>query len=151
SIVDVAASRGIPWIRLNRHSLVQLGYGINQRRIQATVASTTSSIAVEIACDKEDTKNLLEAQSIPVPKGNIVRDEEGLKDAIEGLVFPLATTPLSANHGRGATIDVRNSVQAVQALATAKKISRTVIVEEYLTGYDHRILVINYKFSCAAQ
>ncbi len=82
SIVEEAAARGIPWIRLNRHSLVQLGYGINQRRIQATVASTTSSIAVEIACDKEDTKNLLEAQSIPVPGGKIIYDEDDLKEAV---------------------------------------------------------------------
>ena len=71
SIVEEAIGRNIPWVRLNRHSLVQLGYGINQKRIQATVASTTGSIAVEIACDKEDTKNLLEAQSIPVPRGRI--------------------------------------------------------------------------------
>src|SRR5690606_27263044 len=69
SIVEEAARRKIPWIRLNRHSLVQLGYGVNQKRIQATVASTTSSIAVELACDKEDTKNLLEASEIPVPRG----------------------------------------------------------------------------------
>ena len=94
SIVEEAAARGIPWIRLNRHSLVQLGYGINQRRIQATVASTTSSIAVEIACDKEDTKNLLEAQSIPIPNGKIIRDEDDLKEAIYDLGYPLVIKPL---------------------------------------------------------
>ena len=81
-IVDEAVSRGIPYIRLNRHSLVQLGYGVNQRRIRATIASTTGSIAVDIACDKEETKNLLGAAEIPVPKGRIVYGEEGLKEAI---------------------------------------------------------------------
>lgn len=151
SIVEEAAARGIPWIRLNRHSLVQLGYGVNQKRIQATVASTTSSIAVEIACDKEDTKNLLEAQSIPVPRGKIIRDEEDLKEAIDDLGYPLVLKPLNGNHGRGATINVRDWETAVEALAVAKKISRSVIVEKFITGYDHRILVINYKFICAAQ
>ena len=151
SIVEEAAARGIPWIRLNRHSLVQLGYGVNQKRIQATIASTTSSIAVEIACDKEDTKNLLEAQSIPVPRGKIIRDEEDLKDAIDDLGYPLVLKPLNGNHGRGATINVRTWEMAVEALVIAKKISRSVIVEKFITGYDHRILVINYKFICAAQ
>jgi cyanophycin synthetase len=69
SIIDEAVSRGIPYIRLNKHSLCQLGYGENQKRIQATVTSQTSSIAVEIACDKEETKDLLEQADIPVPKG----------------------------------------------------------------------------------
>jgi cyanophycin synthetase len=151
SIVEEAAARGIPWIRLNRNSLVQLGYGVNQKRIQATVASTTSSIAVEIACDKEDTKNLLEAQSIPVPRGKIIRDEDDLKDAIKDLGYPLVLKPLNGNHGRGATINVRTWEMAVEALTIAKKISRSVIVEKFITGYDHRILVINYKFICAAQ
>lgn len=151
SIVEEAAARGIPWIRLNRHSLVQLGYGINQKRIQATVASTTSSIAVEIACDKEDTKTLLEAASIPVPKGRIIYDEEDLTEAIDYIGFPLVIKPVNGNHGRGATINITSKEQAVEALAVAKKISRGVIVEKYITGYDHRILVINYKFIAAAQ
>ncbi|MBL7926062.1 MAG: cyanophycin synthetase [Bacteroidia bacterium] len=151
SIVEEAAARGIPWVRLNRHSLVQLGYGMNQKRIQATVASTTGSIAVEIACDKEDTKNLLEAQSIPVPRGRIIYTEEELKDAIDDIRFPLVLKPINGNHGRGATINVRSWEDALTALAVAKKVSRGVIVEKYITGYDHRILVINYKFEAAAK
>ena len=78
-IVDEAAKRGIPYIRLNKHSLVQLGYGVHQKRIRATIASTTGNIAVDIACDKEETKNLLDAAEIPVPKGDVVRTEEGLQ------------------------------------------------------------------------
>src|SRR6187549_1560946 len=82
-IVDEATKRGIPFIRLNKQSLVQLGYGIHQKRIRATIASTTSSIGVDIAGDKEETKNLLDAAQIPVPRGTVVRSEEGLKDAID--------------------------------------------------------------------
>ena len=151
SIVEEAENRGIPWIRLNRHSLVMLGYGVNQKRIQATITSQTSSIAVEIACDKEDTKNLLEAANIPVPKGRIIYDEEDLKAAIESIGFPLVLKPINGNHGRGATINIRNEVDALTALDVAKKISRAVICEKYITGFDHRILVINYKFICAAK
>ncbi|HTL06708.1 MAG TPA: hypothetical protein VL307_00580, partial [Chitinophagaceae bacterium] len=81
SIVAEAVKRGIPFIRLNKSSLVQLGYGIHQKRIRATIASTTSNIAVDIACDKEETKNLLAAAEIPVPRGTVIRTEEGLKEA----------------------------------------------------------------------
>ncbi len=73
SIVEEAASRGIPWFRLNKYSLCQLGYGANQKRIQATVTSETSSIGVELACDKEDTKYLLEKAEVEVPRGDIIR------------------------------------------------------------------------------
>ena len=118
----------IPWIRLNKHSLVQLGYGKNQHRIQATVASTTSSIAVEVACDKEETKNLLEAASIPVPSGRVVYDEEDLESAIKRIGYPVVLKPVGGNHGRGATINVNDWNTAVEALLLAKKISRGVIV-----------------------
>lgn len=151
SIVEEAQARGIPWIRLNRHSLVMLGYGVNQKRIQATVTSNTSSIAVEIACDKEDTKNLLEAANIPVPKGKIIYDEEDLTRAIEYINYPVVIKPINGNHGRGATINIRNWEDAKEALAVAKKISRGVICEKYITGFDHRVLVIDYKFVAAAK
>ena len=151
SLVDEAKTRGIPWIRLNRHSLVQLGYGVNQHRIQATVASTTSSIAVEIACDKEETKNLLEAMSVPVPRGRVVYDEEDLDAALDRIGFPVVVKPVGGNHGRGATINVKTREDAVAALAAAKKISRGVIVEKFITGYDHRLIVVNFKFIAAAK
>jgi cyanophycin synthetase len=150
SIVDEAVKRKIPFIRLNRHSLVQLGYGINQRRIQATVASTTSNIAVEIACDKEDTKNLLEAAQIPVPKGIIVYDEEDLERAIKKLGYPLVTKPIDGNHGKGATTDLKNLEEAKAGFYAAKKYSKAVICERFIVGRDHRVLVINYKFVAAA-
>ena len=150
SIVEEAIKRKIPYIRLNRRSLVQLGYGINQKRIQATIASTTSSIAVEIACDKEETKNLLEAAEIPVPKGSIVYDEEDLQAAIQKINYPIVLKPVNGNHGKGATTNIRTWSEAVEALEAAKKFGRAIICEKYITGRDHRILVINYKFVAAA-
>ena len=75
-IVDEAAKRNIPYIRLNKQSLVQLGYGVHQKRIRATIACTTSNIAVDIACDKEETKNLLGAAEIPVPRGMVIRTKK---------------------------------------------------------------------------
>ena len=151
SIVEEAQSRNIPWIRLNRHSLVQLGFGVNQKRIQATVASTTSSIAVEIACDKEETKNILDAAGVPVPKGYIVYDEEDLENAVKKVGYPLVLKPVSGNHGRGATINITNWEDALEALVVAKRVSRGVICERFITGFDFRLLVINYKLVAAAK
>ncbi len=150
SIVEEAEKRKIPYIRLNRHSLVQLGYGVNQRRIQATIASTTSSIAVEIACDKEETKNLLESAEIPVPRGRIIYDEEDLKNAIDKIGYPILTKPVNGNHGKGATTNIRTWEDAVAGLAAAKVYGRAVICEKFITGLDFRVLVINYKFVAAA-
>ena len=149
-IVDEAAKRGIPYIRLNKQSLVQLGYGVHQKRIRATIASTTSNIAVDIACDKEETKNLLEAAEVPVPKGVVIRTEAGLNDAIEKLGYPLVIKPIDGNHGKGNTTNIINQEQALKAFEAAKEYGRNVIVEKFITGFDFRALVINYKFICAA-
>jgi cyanophycin synthetase len=149
-IVDEAAKRGIPFIRLNKQSLVQLGYGVNQKRIRATIASTTSNIAVDIACDKEETKLLLQAAEIPVPRGTVVRTEEGLKEAVDSYGYPLVIKPIDGNHGRGNTTNITTWDQAVKALDAAKEHSRSVIVEKFIQGVDFRCLVINYKFICAA-
>ncbi len=149
-IVDEAAKRGIPFIRLNKHSLVQLGYGVNQKRIRATIASTTGNIAVDIACDKEETKALLEAAEIPVPKGMVIRTEAGLKDAVERYGYPLVIKPIDGNHGKGNTTNITTWEQALKALDAAKQYSRSIIVEKFITGFDYRCLVINYKFICAA-
>jgi cyanophycin synthetase len=149
-IVDEAAKRNIPYIRLNKHSLVQLGYGIHQKRIRATIASTTGNIAVDIACDKEETKNLLGAAEIPVPKGDVVRTEQGLQEAIERIGYPCVIKPIDGNHGKGNTTNITDWEMALRAFEAAKVYGRSVIVEKYITGFDFRILVINYKFICAA-
>ncbi|MES2775881.1 MAG: cyanophycin synthetase [Bacteroidota bacterium] len=149
-IVEEAAKRGIPFIRLNKQSLVQLGYGVHQKRIRATIASTTSNIAVDIACDKEETKNLLGDAEIPVPRGTVIRTEAGLQEAIDKYGYPLVIKPIDGNHGKGNTTNITTWEQAVKALEAAKVYGRSVIVERFITGFDFRILVINNKFICAA-
>jgi cyanophycin synthetase len=150
SIVEEAASRGIPWIRLNKYSLCQLGYGANQKRIQATVTSETSSIGVEIACDKEDTKYLLEQAEVEVPRGDIISKESNLEEACNYVGYPLVVKPIDGNHGRGITVDVQNYDDAVVAFHAAKDVSRRVIVEKFITGEDYRLLVINNILVAAA-
>lgn len=150
SIVDEAIKHGIPYIRLNKESLVQLGYGVHQKRIRATIASTTSSIAVDIAGDKEETKNLLHASQIPVPRGTIVRNEEDLRDAIDDIGYPIVLKPIDGNHGKGATTNIQEWSHAVKALAAAQEYSLSVICEHFIKGFDFRVLVINHKFICAA-
>lgn len=151
SIVEEAASRGIPWIRLNKHSLCQLGYGAHQKRIQATVTSETSNIAVEIAGDKEDTKYLLEQAEIPVPKGQILQTEGNLQKVVDYVGYPLVTKPINGNHGRGITVNINNWDDAVTGFKAAKKVSNSVIVEKYITGDDYRLLVINNVLVAAAK
>jgi len=151
SIVEEAQSRRIPWIRLGKNSLVQLGYGINQQRFQATITGKTSSIAVDIACNKEITKKMLEDSAIPVPSGDLVTDNDGLERVIRKIGFPLVLKPLDGNHGRGQTINVQDWETAKEGLVYAQTISHKVIVERYVTGFDYRVLVINHKMVAAAR
>ncbi len=151
SIVEEAQSRRIPWIRLGKNSLVQLGYGINQQRFQATITGKTSSIAVDIACNKEITKKMLQDAAIPVPSGDLVTDTDGLERVIRKIGFPLVLKPLDGNHGRGQTINVQDWETAKEGLVYAQTISHKVIVERYVTGFDYRVLVINHKMVAAAR
>lgn len=151
SIVEEAVSRDIPWIRLGTNSLVQLGYGINQMRFQATITCKTSNIAVDIACNKEETKRMLDMASIPVASGGICVDEEDLDDVIKKIGFPIVLKPLDGNHGKGASINVKNREDAVEGLAYAQKYSRRVIVEKFITGFDFRVLIIDNKLVAAAK
>ncbi len=151
SIVSEAVSRGIPYIRLNRHSLIQLGYGVHQKRIQATMTCSTACFAVEIAGDKNATKDLLEEAGIPVPKGTTVYTQDELKRAAEWLGYPLVTKPLDGNHGKGASINISNWKDAQKGFVEAKKFSSAVMVEQFIEGFDFRLLVINGKFVAAAK
>ena len=151
SIVEEAEARGIPWIRLNKYSLCQLGYGANQKRIQATVTSETSSIGVEIACDKEDTKYLLEQAEVLVPRGDIIGRESSLEAACRYVGFPLVVKPVGGNHGRGITVKIKNYEDALVAFHAAKNVSSKVIIEKYITGEDYRLLVINNVLVAAAK
>lgn len=150
SIVDEAISRDIPYIRLNNESFVQLGYGKNQVRFRATMTDKTSSIAVDLASNKDETKRILEEAAIPVAKGTTIIYEEEVEKAISRIGFPLVFKPLDGNHGKGASINVKTPEDAIAAFHHAKKYSRKIIVEKFIEGFDFRILVINHKFIAAA-
>ncbi len=151
SIVQEAEQRDIPHIRLNAQSLVQLGYGVNQQRIQATVTGRTNMIAVDLASDKDATKNLLGSMGVPVPKGFRLTDEEEVERAVERLGFPVAVKPLDANHGKGITVGLQTLEDVRAAFPLAKKHSRRVIIEQSLTGQDFRALVINNRLVAVAE
>ncbi len=145
SLVDAAERRGIPWLRLNGQSLVQLGHGRHQKRVQATVTSETRHIAVEIASDKEETRSILAALGLPVPKQELVYSADSAVEAAEEIGYPVVTKPLNANHGRGISIRLTTPEQVRAGFDMARQhgTSRGVLVESFVTGFDHRMLVVN--------
>ncbi|GAB4222082.1 MAG: cyanophycin synthetase [Francisella sp.] len=151
SLVEAAKKRDIPYIRLNEHSLVQFGYGKYQQRIRATITGKTTSIAVDISCDKQQTNAILSSLGLPVPKQRTVTTEEGAVRAAKILGFPLVVKPLDGNHGRGISINLKTIEEIKQAFAEAKKVSRYVLIEQYVTGFDHRMLVVDGKLVAAAK
>ncbi|MFZ4100832.1 MAG: cyanophycin synthetase [Sphingobacterium thalpophilum] len=151
SIVEEAVARKIPFIRLNKSSLVQLGYGVNQVRFRATMTAKTSSIAVDLAGNKDETKRILQEQAIPVAKGLTISTNEDLEITLDKIGFPLVFKPLNGNHGKGATINVNSKEEAIAAFAYAQKYSHRVIVERFITGHDFRVLVIDNRMVAAAQ
>lgn len=151
SIVEEAVARDIPWIRLGTNSLVQLGYGVNQMRFQATITQKTSSIAVDIACNKEETKRMLDNASIPVASGSICTNAEDLDACIKKIGYPIVLKPLDGNHGKGASINVLNWADALAGLEYAQQYSRRIIVEKFITGFDFRVLIIDNKLVAAAK
>ncbi len=150
SLIDEAVARDIPWMRLGSNSLIQLGYGVNQVRFQATITQNTSHIAVDIASNKAQTKRLLAMGAIPVAQGDICSCEEELRRTIDSIGYPIVIKPLDGNHGKGASINVSTWKKAVEGLTYAQTYSRRVIVERFITGHDYRILVINNQVVAAA-
>ena len=153
SLVDAAEDRDIPWLRLNEHSLVQFGHGKYQQRIQATITSETKHIAVEIACDKEDTHNLLNDLGLPVPLQRMVYSDTQAVKMAKRIGYPVVLKPLNANHGRGVSIDLTTEEQVITAFAFAREhgTSRAVLVESFLTGLDHRMLVVDGELVAVAK
>jgi cyanophycin synthetase len=153
AILDEAASRGIPFIRLNEQSLVQLGWGRYQQRIRATMTSKTSSLAVDIAGDKDMTTRLLAAAGLPVPRSEIVRTADGAVAAAKRFGFPVVTKPIDGNHGRGVGLDLRAEEEVRLGFARALVESRRglVVVESFVTGNDYRVLVIGGRMVAVAQ
>jgi cyanophycin synthetase len=151
SIVDAAVKRGIPYMRIDEWNLVQLGYGSNSRKIQATIASTTRFMGVEIAGDKDLTKSILGFHGVPVPAGDITRHLDRAVEIANEIGYPVVVKPLDASQGRGIVTNIRSEDELRLAFEEAKKHRATVVVERFVTGRDFRLLVINHKFVAAAE
>ena len=153
SLVKAAEERGIPWLRLNQYSLVQFGHGVHQQRIQATITSETRHIAVEIACDKEDTHQLLNDLGLPVPRQYMVYSDRRAVAAAERIGYPVVLKPLNANHGRGVSINLTTSEQVITAFEQAREqgTGRAVLVESFIEGFDHRMLVVGKELVAVAK
>jgi len=154
TIVTEAEARKIPWMLLSARAMVQLGYGVHQKRIQATLSSHSGILAVELACDKEGTKTMLGDAGIPVPRGTTIQYFDELENAIKDVGgYPIVIKPLDGNHGRGITINVRHWDEAIAAydLATEESKSRSIIIERFYEGSDHRVLVIDGKLVAVAE
>jgi cyanophycin synthetase len=151
--VKAAEERDIPWIRLNDYSLVQFGHGKYQQRIQATITSETRHIAVEISCDKEDTHNLLNDLGLPVPQQRMVYNKRAAVRAARHIGYPVVVKPLDANHGRGVSINLTEDSQIETAFEEAREHgnSRAILVESFVTGFDHRMLVVNNELVAVAK
>ncbi|MBA3893379.1 MAG: cyanophycin synthetase [Gemmatimonadales bacterium] len=143
SLVRAAEERKIPWIRINEQSLIQFGHGRYQQRIQATVTSRTSHIAVELASDKEETNRILGNLGLPVPRQRLVQGVDDAVEAAEAIGYPVVVKPFNANHGRGITIHITTAEEVRAAFEVAREHSRSVIVESFISGEDHRMLVID--------
>ncbi|MGQ0608949.1 MAG: cyanophycin synthetase [Chloroflexota bacterium] len=153
SILDEAALRDIPFIRLNEQSLVQLGHGIHQKRIRATMTSQTGSLGVDIASDKKLTNRLLAATGVPVPRAELVRSEDAAVAAAARIGMPVAVKPLDGNHGRGVMLNLADeeAVRGGYRAARAQSRGGAVVVESYLVGNDYRCLVIGGVLRAVAQ
>lgn len=151
SLVRAAEERGIPWLRLNRYSLVQFGHGRYQQRIQATTTGRTSNIAVELASDKDETNSILRDLGLPVPKQLLVRDKRDAVRAAARIGFPVVLKPLAGNHGRGVAINLRTNEEVEAGFEKAIEHGSTIIVESYIEGFDHRLLVVDGELVAAAK
>jgi cyanophycin synthetase len=151
AIVEEARRRGIPVRRLNSRSLVQLGLGRNLRRIQATMTDHTSSIAVEIAQDKDDTKRVLSDVGLPVPRGEVVRTVEDALDVAAEFGYPVLLKPVDASHGRGISGRLDDAAALRRAFPGASELSRRVVVERFHEGRDHRVLVVSGRVVACAE
>ncbi len=152
SLVKEAQKRNIPWMQLGARFLIQFGYGVNQKRMQATLSDKTGILGVELACDKEATKRILAESGVPVPRGTVINFFDELEEAIDYVGgYPIVIKPLDGNHGRGITIDIRSWEEAEAAYDAARQVSRAIIVEKYYVGRDHRVLVVDGKVVAVAE
>jgi cyanophycin synthetase len=151
SLVRAAEERNIPWLRLNQQSLIQFGHGKYQQRIQATVTGKTPHIAVELASDKEETNKILASLGLPVPRQELVSSQSDALKAARKLGGPVVLKPYNGNHGRGITINITADDEIREAFVAAQAHSRSVIVETFQPGDDHRLLVVNGELIAATK
>ena len=151
AIVAAATDRGIPHIRLNDGNLVQLGYGASQRRIWTAETDLTSAIGESIAHDKDLTKSLLASCGVPVPEGEIVSSATEAWEAAQDIGLPVVVKPSDANHGRGVSLDLNTREQVEAAFAIAEPEGSDVMVERYVRGHEHRLLVVGGRVVAAAR
>jgi cyanophycin synthetase len=151
SLVKAAEDRDIPWLRLNQQSLIQFGHGKYQQRIQATTTGLTSNISVELASDKEETNIILRDLGLPVPAQRLVRSVGEAQRAARRIGYPVVIKPLAGNHGRGVSTNLMTEEEVEVAFAKAAEHGRNIIVESYIEGFDHRLLVVNGKLVAAAK
>jgi cyanophycin synthetase len=151
SIVSEAVRRGIPWQRLDEHSFIQLGTGRYQRRLRGSISAETRYLAVEVAGDKDLTKQLLGDAGVPVPRGRVVVSAEEAIKAARAIGAPVVLKPLNANHGRGVSTNLSSSESIVAAFEIARAHGRRVVVEQFYPGRDHRILVVNGEVVAVAE
>jgi cyanophycin synthetase len=150
-LLDEVKKREIPFRQFNSGSLITLGHGVKQKKIRTAITDKTSGLGMEIASDKEETKVLLDDAYVPVPKGILVSSEDELRERINEVRFPIVIKPLNGNHGRGITTDISNIEDAIFGFNLAKKISNSIIVEEFVKGDDYRFLVVDYKLVAATK
>lgn len=152
AMVDAARERGIPWRRLQEgRSLIQFGQGVRQRKIWTAETDRTGAIAEYIAQNKDLTRSTLKAAGVPVPEGRTVSDPEDAWDAAEEIGTPVVVKPLDANHGRGVFIDLETKEQVVESYHEALKEGSAVMVEKFIPGVDHRLLVVGSQMIAASR
>lgn len=149
-IVEAADDRNIPAIRLSDNNLVQLGYGAKQRRIWTAETDHTGAIAESISRDKDLTKSLLEACGVPTPGGRLVDSPEDACEAADDIGFPVVVKPSDANHGRGVFTNLNTAEEVATAYAVAIEEGSGVIVERFVRGLEHRVLIVGGKLAAAA-
>jgi cyanophycin synthetase len=149
-IYDEAKKRQIPTIRIGNQSILQLGYGKKQKRIEATLTGNTSCIAADISCDKALTREILTSVCIPVADGDIANNANEVLKVCQRIGYPVVIKPIDGNQGKGVTVGIENKDAVLAAYASASKINSRVLVEKYIEGKDYRILVVNKQVVAVA-
>ncbi len=150
-IVDAAVERKTPFIRLTEGNLVQLGYGAKQRRIWTAETDRTSAIAETISSDKDLTKRLLTQCGIPVPEGQIAKTADEAWEAAQDIGLPVVVKPLDGNRGWGVSLDVNTEEAVRKAWVAAEKEGSEVLIERYVRGDEHRVLVVGDRVVAAVR